>query len=699
MAMRQDAGFDDVDIDLGVILRALWRAKFGLLLLTLFVAGATAITLSVVPPRYKSEAKVVIEARDQPLDVRQRGAEIERALYDEPGIGSQVQLLTSRDLARRVVATTHLADEPEFMGGAGLVSRLLSTVGLGRAQRGSLEERVLDGYFERLNVYQVEKSRVITIEFSSRDPALAARVANAIVAEFLKAQGEAKMQTNGEATKWLQAEIDDLRRKVADAEEKVEKFRSGTDLYGGSNRTPLTEQQLGDIGGQLTAARAQKADLDVKLRQLRRLLESGAALDQATDVLAAPAFQRLRERQSALRSRIAELGTVYLPGHPQIQALQAQIADAEAQMRTEARKVVGTLENDLKIAEGRIRELSAQAGEYKAQSVKAGEAEIQLRALEREAKSQRDLLETFLARYREAASKNRIDAAPADARIISEATVPIQPVFPKLVPLTSVAAVAAFLLGATFVVVRVLLSGEAMVRRPAAPKVPPTMAGSVPVDGRVRWPSDAAVSRLMPDVGRAPLDREGAAVVSRIWSEIVGLDAATGRVLVTSATSSGSADIAALALARVAANAGAKVCLLDLNGRDEADPTGMPGLPKLLDGAASFAQVIYRDRQTRAHIIPAGAPAAELLAHPRLGAVIEALEATYDYVVFDLGVIREDHAELIEHARAVIIAADGHGSDPRTHRVHAALSAADGAEVFVLSVESSEAKSLAEVAA
>jgi succinoglycan biosynthesis transport protein ExoP len=43
------------------------------------------------------------------------------------------------------------------------------------------EERVFKSYYERLQAFQVEKSRVIAIEFESQDPELAANVANAIV--------------------------------------------------------------------------------------------------------------------------------------------------------------------------------------------------------------------------------------------------------------------------------------------------------------------------------------------------------------------------------------------------------------------------------------------------------------------------------------------------------------------------------------
>ncbi len=47
---------------------------------------------------------------------------------------------------------------------------------------------------------------------------------------------------------------------------------------------------------------------------------------------------------------------------------------------------------------------------------------MQLRALEREAKTERELLESYLAKYREASARDNINAAPPEARIISRAS-------------------------------------------------------------------------------------------------------------------------------------------------------------------------------------------------------------------------------------------------------------------------------------
>ena len=72
--------------------------------------------------------------------------------------------------------------------------------------------------------------------------------------------------------------------------------------------------------------------------------------------------------------------------------------------------------------------------------------DVQLRALEREAKAQRDLLESYLAKYREATARENIEAAPADGRIISRAIVSNTPAYPKKLPIVLIATLATLLL-------------------------------------------------------------------------------------------------------------------------------------------------------------------------------------------------------------------------------------------------------------
>jgi Mrp family chromosome partitioning ATPase/capsular polysaccharide biosynthesis protein len=173
------------DVDLGALGRALWRQKVLIGGLTLLAAAIAFAVVNFITPRYKSEAWVLIETREN-IVFR---ADAEKALehsttVDQETVTRQAQLILSRDLAREVIKKLKLAERPEFdpfLGGRSLLRTVLALTGIIKdPMEMTPQERVLKSYYERLQVFQVEKSRVIAIEFKSQDPELAANVANAI---------------------------------------------------------------------------------------------------------------------------------------------------------------------------------------------------------------------------------------------------------------------------------------------------------------------------------------------------------------------------------------------------------------------------------------------------------------------------------------------------------------------------------------
>ena len=110
------------------------------------------------------------------------------------------------------------------------------------------------------------------------------------------------------------------------------------------------------------------------------------------------------------------------------------------------RSAVGFVHPLSRIANGRVEGLIASLDQLKKQASSNNGQDVQLRALEREAKAQRDLLESYLAKYREANTRENIEAAPADGRIISRASVSNTPAYPKKLPIVLIATLATLLL-------------------------------------------------------------------------------------------------------------------------------------------------------------------------------------------------------------------------------------------------------------
>ncbi|MBB4007560.1 exopolysaccharide transport family protein [Allorhizobium taibaishanense] len=471
----------DVDIDLLQLFRAVWQRKGRILAIACLAAGVAFVGSSLIRPTYRAETTVLIEPRAPNYDAENAKSAASEPVLDELNIASQVQLFRSADLIRQVVKDLKLYELPEFDPDLhpSAMSDLMVMLHLKKNPLDlAPEDRVIRTFLDKLQVYQVEKSRVIGIEFSSKDAKLTAAIPNEMVKVYLAVQSGAKLDSNEDAARWLEPEIANLRQKVAEAEKKVADYRRGADLLSTGEGGTFASKQLNDISTELARVRADRANAEARAENARTALKAGRPTDNIDVVMASPAVQQLKQAEAAVQAQISDLSTSLLDGHPRIKALKAQLANLRQQLTDETRKVVSSLENDATVARMREAQLDKQLTTAKAESAKAGDSQVGLAALEREASAQRQLLETYLARYREATSRLDSNATPADARVISRASEPSEPNFPKVLPITVVAGIAALVLSMIVVMLAELFSGRAL--RPVGPVDPNRDTGRDP---------------------------------------------------------------------------------------------------------------------------------------------------------------------------------------------------------------------------
>ncbi|HRJ69201.1 MAG TPA: GumC family protein, partial [Beijerinckiaceae bacterium] len=461
------------DASLGGVFAALNRRKWWILMATTMAFVATAAFVNIVTPSYTGEARLLLENRDNYFtrpDRDSRGAE---PSIDAEAVQSQVQLILSRDIARAVIKKLDLSSKEEFDSArreASSLKRLLAIAGLAKDPLASSpEERVLEAYMDKLLVVTVGKSRVISVSFSSKDPDLAARAANTVADEYIRFQGDAKKSTTQGASAWLSQTIETLRAKVAEAEAKVENYRAANGLLIGSSNATITTQQLGEMNTQISNARSAQSDLQAKARLIREALKNGRIFE-TSDVVNNELIRRLLEQRVAMKTQIALEERTLLPGHPRMKELTAQLNDLEGQIRTAAERTARTLENDARVAGARMQSLQAEFEGQKRTAADANGSEVQLRALEREARALRDNYESYLAKYRDSLSRDSDAASPADARIFSRAIVPQKPAFPKKLPMILLATLATLILSCAMVVTR-----QVFMTDPAGEIMPPAM--------------------------------------------------------------------------------------------------------------------------------------------------------------------------------------------------------------------------------
>ncbi len=669
------------ELDLRSLGNALARNRPWVIGPTLIVLVLSLAGVNLVTPRYKSEARILIDGRENVFLRPNAERNEERLTLDVEAVTSQVQLVLSRELAREVVKKNKLADLPEFdpvLRGVSPWRSLFALFGIGRDPFAmGPEERVLDAYYDRLTAYAIDKSRVIVVEFQSRDPELAARVANSIADGYLVLQKNARQEQARSASQWLAGEIESLRRKVAEAESRVEEFRSKSSLFVGTNNTTLSNQQMGELNTQLNNARALKADAETKARLIREMLQSGKPIE-ASEVLNSELVRRLSEQRVTLRAQLAEQSSTLLDNHPRIKELRAQLADLDHQIRDEASKISRSLDNDARIAGGRVESLGASLEQLKKLASASNGQDVELRALDREAKAQRDLLESYLAKYREANTRETIDA-PAEGRIISRAIVSNAPAYPKKLPIVLIATISMLLLCAGVIVTgellrvtapQILADAPLMPEAARAPAPESRFCDSEPVSGNA--PASAPkqfgdVEQLARDLGDAGDSARKITVIGTAYTGLTVLSmarsmAARARVVAV--------DVAACSSTISAAS---------------VDPTA-PGLAELMQGDASFSQIITKDRLSPLHLVNAGRPGFDraLLQSPRLTLAIDALLRVYDHVLLDAGTASDLAAELLTSNAWAVMVTDVSMSSDACARTCEQLKAVGFREVSIL---------------
>lgn len=661
------------DVDIGALWRAVMASRAWIAGIAISAGLITLVALQFVTPLYSSHARILIEHEDLAF-MRPRSdtgvSDRQSVLLDPEAVASQVQVLLSRDIAYKVVKKLKLEDDPEFntaSGPSAALKKILVTIGLANAPTVTArEDRALDAFEGRLTVYQVSKSRVIAVDFESRDTLVAANVANTLADTYLAWQQKEKLEQTRSASQWLNNQIATLRKQVEASEAKVEQYRSNAGLIAGSNNVTLDAQQLSELNSQLILAKAQRTEAEARASLIRRMLREKGDVASAPDVLGSPLIQRLLEQRARVRRELAELSATLLPSHPRIRQLKAESSDMQRQIRQEAQKVVGSLENEAQIAGAREGSLRSSLEEMKKSSSTSREYQIKLRSLERESKANRDLLESYLARYREASARSDASSVPAHASIISRAHASTEPSFPKKGPVSALMALAAGLLSLGWILARELVTGTyinspARVYREQEPYAG-TVSGS---NGRPTGPAPSAAPERKKRQQHARSPRAAAKIIR---TECAGPIA--HNVLVTADNNHTDTARGALDVARALAAGGLRVAIVDFsNGNGVAGLAGLssiPGLGELLGGSARFEDVISSDPGGTVQIVPPGTLQRDFFTGSNAAQwqrIHNALGQIYDCIVLHVSVSGAGRIldSMPENAATLLLATEGKG--------------------------------------
>lgn len=637
--------------DLRDLLRILWRRK-GVIIGTAVIVTALALLVVLqLAPKYTAVTDVLIDPRvAQVVNVE---AVLSGLTGDIETIESEIEVFNSRGLATKAVAELKLKEDPEFnkrLRRPGALISIIPDFVLSMISKSSVddklssedieqreEKRIVDKFLTGLKVRQVGFSRVIRVSYESENPKTAAAAANTLSEFYIVAQLDAKFEATKRASRWLGERIADLRNQVASADGAVETYRANSGLLRGRD-VRLSTEEVSSVNSRLVQVRAEREATEAQLQQVEVQLKSKAGMNMAGDTVRSEHFQALRQRLADAERLVAELWVEYGEQHPKMIKARAELADLNRKLKVETGDMIRRLRDA--VATARIREKALQATLKRLKTEIAGlnNAEIGLHGLEREAQANRKLLETFLERFKETQSQENFQQA--DATILSPAPIPEVPSFPNKRLMLVVAFIGAVALGLVlaFTIERLDSGFRSMEQIEQMTGLP--ALGLIPELKRGRNAGGAPEAYILEN----PTSAYGEAV-RRLHTGLVlsNVDSPPKVVLITSALPGEGKTSVAISLARMLANSGQKVVIIDCDLRRPTvhkllDVSSSPGLAEYLAGGVPLEQVIQTDSRSKVRLIAAGAPAphpVNLLGSDQMKKLLSTLAGTWDIVIID----------------------------------------------------------------
>ena len=644
--VQPQLGSEGETLDLVEYWRSITKRKWSIFGLILLVCLITVLVVFSMRPTYRATATVLIEQG------KSKVVSIEE-VYNSMGgnreyYQTQVEILKSRELTRKIVERLKLTTHPDFdprQQEAGLREYLSPSTWF-TVKVPPTEDDILKTVIKRvgddLQIQAVRNSQLVQISFSTHDKELSAKVPNTLAEVYIESDLDSRVAMTQKAGSWLTERMSDLRVKLDASEKSLQEYREReriVDVKGVamSGASKALEQATTD----LVTVRTKRAEAESLFNQVKaaKLGRATGGYESIPAVLKHPTVQKLKELEAEAERKLADASKRYGPEHPRMLQATAELASARDNVRRQVESVVVGVEREYEVARSNELALERALGQSKSEIQGINRKEFQLGVLEREAQGNKQLYDMFVTRFKETNVAG--DLQSTVARVVDPAIVPNIAYAPKKVQIVSIAAAVALLIG---IMLSLLLD-----------RISNTINTASEIELRLGLPMLGYLQK-MAGGSKKNMHSELAFITDSqsLFSESIrtirtsilmsALDSPKKIIVVTSSVPSEGKTTVCFNLACALAQVKKSVLLVDGDmrrpkiGKLIGRARGAPGLSDMVSGVAPIGECIVEHAQGGFFVLTAGfvpPNPLELLSSAKFADVIDKLKEAFDIILID----------------------------------------------------------------
>ncbi len=628
-----DDSADVLNLDIRRYVKALRRYLFPLLALIGVAVAAAVVYTSRQPKIYEARASVQIEPRLPDLLGQGENGLVGITGSTTGGLDyykQQRQVLSSYTLIKQTVQDHQL------------VLRLLSDAERTAMRPDEQIEAATKKLQKALAVKYPEQDRIMYVVVRSESPQLAADISNDHIATYVAyARGLLTVDTQ-QASKALTVEFDQAAQKLQESESKLYKFQKDEELLAVSleDRQSLVSSNITGYTARLNESRSRRIELGAKLDRMKKASEREVLESPILMMGDSSSFDALRAQYYTERNVFLQLEKEVGPKNPEYQKQKSKVEDLYSALQSEAKRIVGGVQENYEAARAAEAGLGAEVERYKKEALELGPKIVAYNELQRSKRNWEDKYNIL---------RTRLSTSEMSGRMSSEVGTHVKPLDPALAPTTPVSPSLRFNLAVAIFLALLLGIGVIFL--------------SVFLDRTVKTTADAQVASGVPVLGVIPMlgaigdnknrdlyvhEHPKSLVAESCRSLRTNIlfsaaDRSLKTLMVSSANQREGKTTTVIYLGTTMAQSGQRVLLIDTDMRRPRlhESTGVPrqsGLSNLILGDKSYEDVIKTTEIPNLFVLPCGPlppNPAELLMTNRFKAVLAELATRFDRVILD----------------------------------------------------------------
>lgn len=636
--------FDDDIIDLRQYFRVLNRYKWGILGLAIAMSVLVGVVTFSMTPIYNAQATLLIESSDAEVVSIEEVYGLESA--SDEYFQTQFEILKSRSLIGETIKKAKLLSNKTFSPEKSGFSwktifpfNLIFTESVQPSEEVVLQNAI-NRFSNALTITPIRNTQLVQIHFESPDPKLAAAVANIHSNQYIESNMESKLNATMQASEWLSERLTGLREDVRAAELRVQEFREREGIAGSAGGMSLANMELERVSENIVEARERRLELESLYQQVKNVdVSDPNQLDLIPAVLQSNLIRDIKASLLDIQRSKAELSKRYGYRHPRMISVNNELDSALGSYRSQVQSILNGVENEYRVALASERSLEESMDQARTSFQSLNRKEYELRELEQEANTRREIYNTFLTRFNETSATG--DLTTANARVSDPAVSPIRPAKPRKKLIVAITFILSVIVGIVLAFLSEALNNTVKTPDDVEFKLHSNMLGLVPI---VDLKSEGVTDVYSYFLHRNKSNYSESVRTIRTGLILSSLDEEQKIISVTSTVPGEGKTSTSLSLA-FAFGQMEKVLLVDADMRRPSigkavgiSQSNRPGLSNVIAGTASLSDALYDYDEGNIKVLSSGPVPPnplELMGSKRFKALLSELRSHFDRIIID----------------------------------------------------------------